>query len=135
MRGIDERLGRQGPPVTGWKSLVDRGTGTGPMCPREAYPPPHTHTPNCTLQEGSADLPPYIITERGDFSLAELLDRGKPTVEQQRSILFDVSGLGSFRGYERTLLQGAAQQHPAWCQCWLAERGGHVCTPAGALAL
>lgn len=42
------------------------------------------------MQEGNEELPPFIVTERGDFTLAELLERGKPTVEQQRGILYDV---------------------------------------------
>lgn len=43
------------------------------------------------FMEGSEELPPFIVTLRGDFSLAELLERGRPTVEQQRSILYDLA--------------------------------------------
>ena len=44
------------------------------------------------LQEGCEELPPYILMERGDFSLADLMERGTPTPDQQRVILHNVSG-------------------------------------------
>ncbi len=43
------------------------------------------------LQEGSEDLPPFIITERGDFTLAEVLRKSQPPPQQQKILLHDVA--------------------------------------------
>ncbi len=71
------------PPGAEW-SCMERQTG-GRQClspvsppteghcqaPCSKHPPPHS-PPAITTQEGSEDLPPFVITERGDFTLAEV---------------------------------------------------------------
>ena len=52
-------------------------------CPRHPCPPPS--------QEGSEDLPPYVITERGDFTLGEVLTKSRPPPQQQKILLHDVA--------------------------------------------
>ncbi|KAL4444917.1 hypothetical protein ABPG77_003967 [Micractinium sp. CCAP 211/92] len=42
-------------------------------------------------EEGSEDLPPFIITERGDFTLAEVLRKSQPPPQQQKILLHDVA--------------------------------------------
>ena len=42
-------------------------------------------------QEGSEDLPPFIITERGDFTLAEVLAKSRPPPQQQKILLHDLA--------------------------------------------
>lgn len=42
-------------------------------------------------EEGSEDLPPFIITERGDFTLAEVLRKSRPPPQQQKILLHDVA--------------------------------------------
>jgi hypothetical protein len=42
-------------------------------------------------EEGSEDLPPFIITERGDFTLADVLRKSRPPPQQQKILLHDVA--------------------------------------------
>lgn len=42
-------------------------------------------------EEGSEDLPPFIITERGDFTLAEVLRKSRPPPQQQKILMHDVA--------------------------------------------
>jgi hypothetical protein len=42
-------------------------------------------------EEGSEDLPPFVITERGDFTLAEVLRKSRPPPQQQKILLHDVA--------------------------------------------
>ena len=93
-------------------TVVLHSRQTGNPCPADpspsclpADPPPaaaadpcHPHTaatattlpPHCP-QEGSEDLPPYVITERGDFTLGEVLTKSRPPPQQQKILLHDVA--------------------------------------------
>lgn len=42
-------------------------------------------------EEGSEDLPPFIITERGDFTLCDVLRKSRPPPQQQKILLHDVA--------------------------------------------
>jgi serine/threonine protein kinase len=42
-------------------------------------------------EEGSEDLPPFIITERGDFTLSDVLRKSRPPPQQQKILLHDVA--------------------------------------------
>lgn len=54
-------------------------------------PPPSAPLTPLSPQEGSEDLPPFIITERGDFTLAEVLRKSRPPPQQQKILLHDVA--------------------------------------------
>ena len=42
-------------------------------------------------QEGNEDLPPFVVTERGDFTLAEVLKKSRPPTQQQKILLHDIA--------------------------------------------
>jgi serine/threonine protein kinase len=42
-------------------------------------------------QEGNEDLPPFVVTERGDFTLAEVLKKSRPPPQQQKILLHDIA--------------------------------------------
>ncbi len=71
----------------------DRSTAVhpAPVGPPAHLPPCPRCRPRLCLQEGSEDLPPFIITERGDFTLAEVLRKSRPPPQQQKILLHDVA--------------------------------------------